>query len=308
MTQAALPSSASSRPQPRITFWVVIGILVIAAVVFTFAVQYLKLYFQKDPVPLPHGPGTLKDEQYGVAREFGTWRLISIFPDEPIDPETEDMLKTKEYIFRIYANSRYIPAQRLDELKGKGASDRRMLLGKLQQEYPQHVVHLSVTYYTGMVDTVAHIPDRCMTAAGFDTSDASNQQWDLGNRLGMARGEPVPLRYMVFDDRGGGTGLQRAVAYTFHVNGTYKGSVEAVRLSLQDLRRKHGYYAKVELMAMRPDSKTPDLMRKFLIDALPSVENCLPDWQAIEEGKGGAKPAGLTAPATAPAMAPTGAR
>lgn len=285
MTQAALPSSTVPRPQPRITFWVVLGILAVAAVLFTFAVQHLKLYFQKYPVPLPHGPGTLKDEKYGVGRQLGHWRLISMFPDEPIDPETEATLQTPEYIFRMYANEKVIQRDRLDALNGKSASERRALLSDLQREFPQGIVHLSVTYYTGMVDTVAHIPDRCMTAAGFDTSEARDEKWDLGNRLGMEKGEPIPLRFMVFDDRNSGRNISRALAYFFHVNGSYEGGVAAVRLKLQDLRQKHAYYSKVEVMTLGSDTRrTQEVLKDFLLVALPSVETCLPDWSAVAGG------------------------
>jgi hypothetical protein len=56
-----------------------------------------------------------------------------------------------------------------------------------------------------------------------------------------------------------------------------------VRRSLQNLFRKHGYYAKVELMTtIRDTEKSAQVMSDFLCAALPEIEKCLPDWNAIE--------------------------
>ena len=42
-----------------------------------------------------------------------------------------------------------------------------LLVEEIHRRFPQAVVRLSATYYTGMVDTVSHVPDRCVTADGF---------------------------------------------------------------------------------------------------------------------------------------------
>ena len=42
---------------------------------------------------------------------------------------------------------------------------------RVQQMCPQAVINVGLTYYTGMVDTVSHIPDRCYIADGFEPSE-----------------------------------------------------------------------------------------------------------------------------------------
>ena len=39
---------------------------------------------------------------------------------------------------------------------------------RIRPKNPKAVVNLGLTYYTGLVDTVAHIPDRCYIADGYE--------------------------------------------------------------------------------------------------------------------------------------------
>src|SRR5205085_6651289 len=101
----------------------------------------------------------------------------------------------------------------------------------------------------------------------------------------------------------------RHVAYFFHCNGGYEPNPVAVRVKLQNLFERHGYYAKVELMAddpARASTATPSeiearraasaekakaAMADLLTQAMPAVERCLPDWKAVKSaGAGPAKP------------------
>ena len=44
---------------------------------------------------------------------------------------------------------------------------------------------MSVTYYTGMVDTVAHVPERCVTADGYEPRPGENVtiKWPIARDL-----------------------------------------------------------------------------------------------------------------------------
>jgi hypothetical protein len=73
------------------------------------------------------------------------------------------------------------------------------------------------------------------------------------------------------------------VAYFFHTNGVYTSESGDVRLKLQNLLARYGYYAKVELMVQSKDREAAkEAMQDFLRSALPEVEHCLPDWAAVE--------------------------
>jgi hypothetical protein len=92
--------------------------------------------------------------------------------------------------------------------------------------------------------------------------------------------------------------VDRDVAYLFHVNGRYVSNNIAVRSELFDLRKKYGYFAKIELMttgrsgpnAIQADrdaaqAKSKAAFNDLLTAVLPEVERCLPDWKKITSGK-----------------------
>src|SRR4051812_25728487 len=134
-------------------FVAVATILLVAAVGLNTTTQRMKLHFKKLPVPLAR---PLSD----VSDKLGHWEQISI--DEALDPEMQDTLGTDKYVFRNYVDTRLISRNDLDELKRtlreKLPNERRQIMYTLQMKYPAAVVNVGLTYYTGLVDTVAYIP------------------------------------------------------------------------------------------------------------------------------------------------------
>jgi hypothetical protein len=313
-------------------------VLFIAAVGLNGATSYLQLHFRKLPVALQK---PLKQ----LPKDLGPWVQVSI--DMPLSHDIQEVLGTAEYIFRDYVDTRLVPASRMAEFEGKDADERRALVygrgekldadGKVVQkairgimtDYPTAVMSLSVTYYTGMVDTVAHIPDRCFIADGFRPTDYDTISWPLkgfpvdseGYRLdeaGRRKAFPaeaksyqdngVPVRFINFEDQDNRTRTRnRNVTYFFQVNGKYDSNPLGVRKTLQDLFQKNGYYTKVELMTMLSDrAETARVQQDFLTFALPELERCFPDWAAVLSGKAAAgvqssgaatRPAGEAKPA-----------
>jgi hypothetical protein len=138
-----------------------------------------------------------------------------------------------------------------------------------------------VTYYTGLADTVAHIPDRCYVADGFEPSEYEEPTWTL------ADGRQLGVRFINFQDAGDTSRPDRNVAYFFHVNGVYVSNPEAVRLRMQNLFQRYGYYLKVELMTMDPDhDRSSRTMIGFLNQTLPEVETTYPDWKKFNTSQG----------------------
>src|SRR4029077_15572938 len=98
-----------------------------------------------------------------------------------------------------------------------------------------------------------------------------------------------------FEDQTGRSHQNRCVTYFFHANGKYEESPDVVRLRLQNLFEKYGYFAKIEVMTLLPArggggasvevdalreadrNKAADSVEKFLTVALPEVEKLLPD-------------------------------
>jgi hypothetical protein len=275
-------------------FVIAAATLLLAAVSLNGATEFLQLHFKKQRVELRLPLGE-------IGRDLGPWRQVST--DGPIDHEVEQVLGTQQYVFRDYVDTRRVPAAALAQFNDKTISEQRGLAAQLQKKDPQAVINVAVTYYTGMVDTVAHIPDRCYVADGYEPTHYELQPWDaLASRPGDKH-----VRFIRFEDQ---TPQRKAVtknvAYFFHCNGEYVSDPLAVRAHLQNLMERYWYYAKVELMMLTdlPDEAVRTAMNDFLTSALPDIERVLPDWDAVKAAER-QHAAHDGAAAAAPAPAPT---
>ena len=276
-------------------FVLAFSILGVSALGLNFCTDYLKLHYRKEAVPMRVSS---LDGGDGIPARMGKWMQVDV--DPPLDPETEHILGTSKYVFRQYVNTDVVAPARVESIRAMDGSKgpngrpsaRDLALAELQVQYPQAVLHVSVTYYTGMVDTVAHIPDRCFLADGFEVTHYDTRR-DRGVGV-YADGSVRKLDYRVInfeDETGRGRG-PRTVAYFFNVNGHYEPDPLGVRRSLQNLFERYGYYAKIEVMAPGalpgPDVKADQARQQstkaiedLLTGLLPEVERCLPDWGAL---------------------------
>jgi hypothetical protein len=284
-------------------FVAAVVILAVAAAGLNASVGYLKLHFKKQPVPMARPLASMPADLGGV------WQQVSL--DEALDPEVEHALGTNEYIFRDYMDVRVVGTdtiaqiRRMNEqiLEAKTPEEitrlkkqRAELVGRTRMTHPKGTVNLAVTYYTGLVDTVAHVPDRCYVADGFEPKTWEEVKWNIDD------GRPVEVRYINFEDGTGRSAATRSVAYFFHVNGQFHSSPNAVRLALQNLLERHGYYAKVEVMTLINDKQeSAKVMEDFLASAMPEVRKSLPDWEAVKRnGVAPAAASGLVPDTNAP--------
>jgi hypothetical protein len=266
------------------SFLIVTLVLLTAALGLNVAVSAMKLHFKKEPVPLARPLGA-------IPPKLGSW--VQVSEDQALDKEMQDVLGTKEYIFRDYVNETDVPGV-AERFRGKTVEERRSILNGIRQQFPNAVISLSVTYYTGMVDTVAHVPDRCVTADGYEPKDYTTPQWPIADQLPPsakprgADGTPldaVEVRYINFEDQTGNAKFPRSVSYFFHTNGKFVSSPLEVRNQLANLFVKKGYYAKIETMTTIADTKvSADKTANFLSSALPEVHKCMPDWNKVVSG------------------------
>jgi hypothetical protein len=280
--------TALGRAMGQRSFLIVTLVLLTAALGLNVAVSAMKLHFKKEAVPLAKALGAIPDK-------FGPW--VQVSQDQPLDHETQDVLGTKEYIFRDYVNETDVPGV-ADRFRGKPKEERLAMLNQIRQQFPTAVISLSVTYYTGMVDTVAHVPDRCVTADGYEPKEYTTPRWPIalnlpaGAKPQAADGTPlddVEVRYINFEDQTGAAAakLPRSITYFFHTNGKFVSSPLEVRNQLANLFVKKGYYAKIETMTTIADTKvSADKTANFLSYALPEVHKCMPDWEKVMAGEG----------------------
>ena len=313
MTEATAPNGSplkaafSSRG-----FLIAVAVLALAAVGLNTAAEALEVYFKKQPVPLRHA---LDDEKAGVPLEMGDW--VSVQQTSSLNEDIQHTLGTREFVFRTYVNAavagrdtvdRLVQlGKELDALAVQDAADPKLksarsnewaaTLRRLQAQHPAAVMSFNVTYYTGMVDTVAHVPERCMVADGFEPRNPQIIKVVAGQ---YPDGSPreIQVAFSTFEDQTGHGRVSRNVAYFFHCNGGYEPSPVGVRGKLQNLFERHGYYAKVELMTddpAKPESRGPrkeggpqksiDAMTDILTAAMPEIERCLPDWNEVKGTK-----------------------
>ena len=284
-TRAAAPPATFKTALRRLltqpAFVAAVLVLGIAAVGLNAAVNYLQLHFKKQPVELRRELATLP-------AELGPWKQVSL--DQALEHEVEEQLGTKRYIFRDYVDERVIDPATIESFRDKSNKERSDLVNQLRAAHPKAVVRLSVTYYTGLVDTVAHVPDRCYVANGYEPRPGENQfaKWPIKG----ATAEPIEVRFINFDDQAGRSNMTQSVAYFFHVNGHYESSPLGVRTSLANLLERHGYYAKVETMTVvKSADDSAQVMTDFLSYAVPEIEKMLPDWDAVQRGEVGSAPA-----------------
>jgi hypothetical protein len=176
-----------------------------------------------------------------------------------------------------------------DAIKGKTPGERKQILteieikGHMDDTTHVDVVHLGLTYYTGLVDTVAHIPDRCYIADGYEPSSYTVPTWNLGTDA-AGKNFSLPVRFIAFEDSTGNNRVSKCVAYVFHTNGHYESDPLGVRQTLEDLTERYGYYSKIEMMTLGQNKDAASAaMTEFLTAARPDIEACLPDWSKIKQ-------------------------
>jgi hypothetical protein len=168
-----------------------------------------------------------------------------------------------------------------DAIKAKSALEVEEAAYLLQLQRPGGVINMGLTYYTGLADTVAHIPDRCYIADGYEPSSYESPTWDLGPN-GSGGRQLLQVRFINFEDQTGSQRVPKFVAYVFHTNGHYQSDPLVVRQVLQSLTQRYGYYAKIELMSVGTDPQVAaDTMTDFLSATRSQIEACFPNWDAL---------------------------
>jgi hypothetical protein len=250
-------------------------LLLAGSVGLQYAVSALNIYLKKEPVEM-------RKIFTVIPTALGEWRMLS--QDQVLGVEMVEELGTDKYLNRVYA---------IDGDPRKG------------------MVSLHLAFYTGMIDAVPHVPDRCMIAAGYEFRTMprnyplpiDRQGWSTeGSPINVATGLPYPrARDQVYVDRLMPLGdfeirvtefqdpkqPERRIfgGYFFIANGRVTATPETVRALAFKPSEKYAYFCKVQLVG-DSDSMTVDsfqaLAGDFVTDLLPSLMECLPVWSEVE--------------------------
>ena len=269
----------SKAPRFDLAFIAATVLLLGAAVALPAYLSHANIRLQKRPI-FAENNVQLRE----LPRAFPGWKQIG--EDEVLTKEAADELGTENYLTRSYMQTDVEPPN-----KPAG-------------------IDLHAAYYTGMIDTVPHVPERCFVAAGV-------------NLVGASKTVPVPLdlsRLIVDPDsdkdppilKGRGTKVQNRfrlphriedlklrvseyelpngrtmlAGYFFIANGTVVSSADEVRLQSFSLQADYAYYTKMQFMS--GSVSTPEelaaLVADLLDEMLADVMLCIPDWIEVERG------------------------
>jgi len=259
-----------------------LAILVAGAVGFRLLIAQLNIHLLKEAVDL-------RRPLDSIPTKIGRWERYgtdSVFSDTLIEE-----LGTRRYLDRIYA---------VDGDPAKG------------------VIHVHIAYYTGTIDAVPHIPERCWAVGGLeltrnsegvvvdidrsawrsprDTADPYRAAYQVASitdpvtaeieEVVMPRGE-ISMTTIEFQDPK--QPQRRQVGgYFFIANGRCTPSTFGVRALAFNLTDRYAYYCKVQLSGRYPEGDPPASERfradseDFLSQLLPHLMRRLPDWPSVE--------------------------
>jgi len=266
----------------------VVGVLALAGGAMEAVIASMDLYLRKLPIQPPGDRQTA-----ALPRETEHW--VAVGADRVESSEIVDVLGTSNYLNRLYA-------EKLPE--GSDRSPRG--------------AELHLAYYTGMIDTVPHVPERCFVGAGWDlrtpprvvevplstsgwvedreapespkgvvyTTRLSNRWSDRpGWRIRLPRGaEKTQMLISEFVHRSSGATLW--AGYFFVANGGLASRAEGVRALAFELDQDYAYYLKVQVSTSDVGSaeELAELSGSMLNDLYGEIMRCVPDWVEVELG------------------------
>lgn len=263
---------------PVITAVVVMGF---SGVMIPTVVGALGLYLRKLPIQ-PPGNVVVAD----VPKETASW--VALGKDAQMSEEVVAELGTQNYLSRIYA-------QKKDG--GEGVGKR---------------VELHLAYYTGMIDTVPHVPDRCMVGAGWSITGTPTvvpikldegrwlpredvpEEWKGQIYTARAGGErvvlprkPQELAMRVTQFTGPGQTTKLFSGYFFVANGGHVPTAEDVRLLAFELKDDYAFYLKVQVSSqdVASNEELSELAGSLLDEMLPEIMRRVPDWVEVTAGR-----------------------
>lgn len=278
------PSSPSRSRQSGFTTAAIVALLVLLGSAGTLGAIITTLKLQLKKLPIEPGSGL---KFHTLPEEFPGWKMVS---DDVMSADAVAELGTENYVSRWYAQR--TAGARKDDSVG---------------------LQLHCAYYTGMIDTVPHVPERCMIGGGMEYAGDSkivkvpidisrltpdpDHTPDARGKLWMGRNDRVPsrirlpygienlqMRVTPFRDAGDRTTVY--AGYFFIANGGVVPNADDVRLLAFKLEDDYAYYAKIQFMSSTVES-AEDLARLaggMLDEIFPDIMMRVPDWALVEEG------------------------
>ncbi|MEC9374154.1 MAG: exosortase-associated EpsI family protein [Planctomycetota bacterium] len=266
---------------------VAVVILVSAAAGLGVLVRAMDIYIQKLPIDPPNNA-----KFHTIPVELPSWERLGADPPA-LTGEVLEALGTSNYLSRWY----------------------------IQTEHPEDEepwrLELHTAYYTGAIDSVPHVPERCYVGGGMSISGQSQivplpidlerfppdpslrgTEWShiRRGRLGPTSSRPgayvrmprdlenLSLHVTKFSDP---NGRSLFAGYFFLANGGAVPSAYDVRQLAFTLKDTYSYYAKVQFMSDQAQSpeQLARMAAEFLNEMFPEIMLRVPDWVEVKEGR-----------------------
>ena len=288
-------SSAARKPgrAQAAAFVTVLAVLVASAVGMGAAIKAFKIHLQKRPIYAPQGRVVAS-----IPRETASWAALG--PDQIESVEVVEVLRTENYLNRNYARK-----------------------GAVKGETPT-VIDLHLAYYTGMIDTVPHVPERCFVGGGLQRTslaqilplELGSAQWSpdpsvpeefageagtlyttrLDYEFGSAPGSrvrlprdvtpdsPIRMRFSSYETPTGG---KITAGYFFIANGGTVPNANDVRALAFDLTSDYAFYLKVQVTSTQAESpeQLAEWSADLLSELLGEIMLTVPDWVEVQTGR-----------------------
>jgi hypothetical protein len=271
--------------QARIALFVAAIVLVGGALGSRAAMGHWRVHLQKKPVDL-------REPLADIPRRLADGRWIAVGDDAVLAKEVVEELGTELYLDRVY------------ERQTRDGAPARL--------------SLHVAYYTGLIDAVPHVPERCLVAAGWSQVgkpvklelDVDRSAWRDDEIANRKTGEPYPIVSLRHYVRGDITDVRLPIGslhlntsayqlakdprvhllagYLFIANGRTTPSAFGVRSLAFDKTDEFAYYCKLQFSMSFHESEDvseaefAELIADLMPHLLPELMRCLPDWAEVE--------------------------
>lgn len=261
-------------------FIVALTLLTTAAIAMPLAIKAFKFTIIKKPIYPADG-------RLLTSVPFETTSWVCTSGDHRESKEVEETLGTKNYITRVYVEKN--PAE-----------------GKKPR-----AISLHAAYYTGMIDTVPHVADRCFVAGGMQLGTLTrdlplpldNTRFipdrdvpeSLKGRISKVRStdgvyvrlprDPADIKIHAMEFIDHGKALY--AGYFFVANGGCVARAEDVRLLAFNLSATYAFYMKVQVTSgdVTSQEELATLAASLLDETFGDLMRCTPDWVEVEAGR-----------------------
>ncbi len=282
------PMASSSHVRPGrawFHFAVAAGLLLAAGAGWNGIMGGLQWTMSKRPVPWPAGVAVEAWRLTSMPEALGPYVLVEDGeltrdpdgqPDGVLVFHDEDLktLGTTAHALNWYASLMY------RDSRGGGPKSNT------ERQY----VRVDITYYTGLLDAVPHVPDNCLGAAGAAIVLADSGPMDVSVPLAASPWDAFPVYRTTYVMRDKAT--KTAQYFFFSMNGKPTTRWQTVRGQLTLPWVKYCYFAKVQLAVFRLErgrllperdlAGCDGICRDFLKFALPEILRFLPSAEDVK--------------------------